>query len=438
MTPPDYVLAIDFSLDHLDVALDAPDGTPLLHHRAFPNNWPGYQDLRQELLTYLDPTTPAGLTVTGESTGNYWWHLFYHISQDAELAPFHPTLALLNPAHVKHFRKALPEQDKDDALDPQLISTFYRSTRRHHAPYTFTERYLPLRQLLRAYSRLIHTLAAEKAFFLHLVYLLVSEYPRLKPFSDPLGVASAYLLTAYPDLSVLATVPLDDLARLITQATTGHFADPDAKARQVNQVLRQSYPLAPGLRPTVQTLLDLTLAHVRFLEQQQQTYRQHIEAALAQLPEAALALAEPGLGPILVGGCLSEIQDTQRFVTGWKYDRRRKRERPRTYRDGQAAVAKLAGLWWPRQSSGHFASQDNDLAQERNSYLRFWLVQTAVSLKRHQADYRAYYDQKRKEATHHHHKRALILTTRKATRLVFALLYKGQQQWREEGQATTG
>jgi transposase len=427
----EYVLSVDISLDCLDIALRAPEGQYLLHHQAFSNNWPGYQELRQELLRLLPAGEAAVLTVAAESTGNYWWHPFYHISQDPALAPYTPRLAVLNPAHVKNFRRALPEADKADPLDPQLIGTYYRAVG-VSGFHSFQERYLPLRQLTRAYSRLIHSLAAEKTFFLHLVYLLVSEYLRVKPFSNPSGVASAHFLTNYLDLAGLADLSLDDLAEIVEQSSRGHFRDARENARKLQQVARDSYPLPDFLQPTVQTLLELSLAQIRFLEGQQKVYQELIEAQLAQLPEAQLALALPGLGPILVGGCLAEIQDTRRFTSGQKYDRKKKRYRPRTYRDGQAAVARLAGLWWPGQSSGQFKSQDNRLARERNPYLRHWLVQAVVSLKRHQDDYRAYYWKKYRETTHHKHKRALILTARKATRLIFALLHKGQQQWLPE------
>ncbi len=430
MVQAEYVLAVDVSLDHLDVALEAPSGEYLLHHRAFPNNWPGYLELREELLAHLDPTEPARLTVAGESTGDYWWHSFYHISRDPALAAFQPALAVLNPKHVKHFRRALPEQDKDDVLDPQLIARFYHAAG-VKSFYTFHERYLPLRQLTRAYSRLIHALAAEKAYALHLVYLLASEYPRVKPFSDFLGVTSRRLLTTTGDFADWLDLSLEELVALVEEGPA-HFPDSDQKARQLQCVARNSYPLAETLRLPVQTVLQLTVEHVRFLQSQQQAYQGLIAAELERLPEAQLTLAQPGLGPILVGGCLAEIQDTRRFLSGQKYDRQKKRYRRRTYQDAQAAVGKLAGLWWPYQSSGHFASQDNQLAHERNTYLRFWAVQAAASLKRHQADYRNYYWHKFKESSHHQHKRALILTARKALRLIFALLHKGQQRWLEE------
>ena len=148
------------------------------------------------------------------------------------------------------------------------------------------------------------------------------------------------------------------------------------------------------------------------------------------------ALNFKGLGPVLVAGCLSEIQDTSRFVTGTKFDRRLKMNRPRTYRDGQAAVAKLAGLWWPRHDSGQVQGLQPFLARERNPYLRYWLVQAAHTLRQYQPDYGRYYWKKYHEAHNHHHKRAIVLTARKAVRLIFALLHKGRLACLEEGLLT--
>ncbi len=49
---------------------------------------------------------------------------------------------------------------------------------------------------------------------------------------------------------------------------------------------------------------------------------------------------------------------------------------------------------------------------------------------------RAYYRRKYDETAKHKHKRALILTARKAVRLIFALLYKGQMRRLEEEAST--
>jgi hypothetical protein len=429
----EVVLSIDFSLDQLDVALR--DGQPLWAwpHRAYDNNWSGFQALKEDLLAYLGQQSQVRLTAVGESTGPYWWHLFYHLSHDADLAAYEPSLALLNPLHVKRFRQALPEQDKTDLLDPHLLERYYQAVGVKH-PYQFEDRYLHLRALSRAYCRLSHTLAAEKAFLLSVLYLTASEYQRLKPFSKVFGVTSQQILDECADIQAIADIPLETLTEQLQALSKNSLPDPHSNAQKLHQVAHDSYPLPPKLAATLHIVLQHTLDHIRFLSDQQKAYQKLITQELSLFPEAQLALAEPGLGPILVAGFLSEIQDTRRFITGTKFDRKHKSYRPRTYRDGQAAVAKLAGLWWPKHASGRFEAQDLHLSRERNPYLRYWFVQSGHTLRRHQAEYALYYGRKFNEAHHHHHKRALILTARKSVRLVFALLHKGQLARLEEEQ----
>lgn len=354
----EHVLAFDFSLDSLDVALANPDGDWIIPHQAYVNNWAGFQQLKQEVIAALsDLDGPVRLTAAGESTALFWWHAFYHITSDPDFEPFNPALALLNPLHVKNFRRAQPEDDKEDDKDARLVGTYYGTMGAKH-PHTFDPRYLPLRQLSRAYFRLTHTLAAEKSFASSLVYLLASEYRRVKPFAETLGVTSGHILTEYPDIAAVADVPLDPLVAELNLLSCNHLKDPEESAHKLHQVAHRSYPLPDFLAPTVHTVFRMTLEHVRFLERQQREYKRLIEDQLEQLPEADLALAESGLGPIIVGGCLGEIQDPRRFTTGRKFDRKRNRWRDRKYRDGQAGVAKLAGLWWPRNSSGRFVGDD--------------------------------------------------------------------------------
>lgn len=428
----DVVLSIDVSLDRLDVALRTDDSGWQWPHRPYSNNWPGYQQLKQDLLSELEPQAVDQLTVVAESTGPYWWPAFYHLAHDDDLTAWQPRLAVLNPRHVKRFRKALSEQDKSDLLDPQLIDRYYQAVGVKQF-YQFDDRYLPLRFLTRAYSRVSHTLAGQKAYLRSLLAIHASEYQRRPPFSDLFGVTSLHLLDEFDDIQALADAPLDDLTEQLRRWSANALTDPERSARRVQQTAGGSWPVPPALAPTLHLIVQQSLAHIRFLSDNQKTYQHLIEQQLQQLPEANPALEFTGLGPILVAGCLSEIQDTRRFITGTKFDRRLKRQRPRTYRDGQAAVARLAGLWWPQNDSGRFQATDRHLAHERNPYLRYWFVQAAHSLRHHNPDYTAYYWHKFHEVHIHQHKRALTLTARKAVRLIFALLHKGQRTCREEG-----
>lgn len=431
----DAVLSVDVSLDQLDVALRTDDSGWQWPHRVYINNRPGFEQLKAELLTELGQQAVAQLTVVAESTGPYWWPAFYQVAHDADLAAYQPQVAVLNPHHVKRFRQALPEQDKNDLLDPQLIDRYYQAFGVKHF-HQFNTRYLPLRFLSRAYARTIHTLAAQKAYLRSLLFIHSSEYQRLEPFSDLFGVTSLQVLDEFDDIQALADMPLDELSDHLRQWSGNTLPDAPANAHRLQQVANHSYPMPQSLAPTLHLIVQQTIAHIRFLADTQKAMQGLIEQHLQHLPEADLALAQPGLGPILVAGCLSEIQDTPRFITGTKFDRKRKRLRPRTYRDGQAAVAKLAGLWWPQNASGRFQAEDHHLARERNPYLRYWFVQAAYTLQRFDPDYKAYYWRKFYEVRQHQHKRALVLTARKAVRLIFALLHKGQLTCREEGLIT--
>jgi len=433
----EMVLAIDFSLDRLDVSLRGDEREWLWAHQAYPNNWLGYQQLKQELLAELDRASPVRLTAVGESTGSYWWHAFYQFSHDDDLQPFSPELALLNPARVKGYRKALAEQNKTDPDDARLIDQYYRAVGVEH-PYQFPDRYLRLRTFSRAYARVTHTLASEKAYLLSVLYLWGSEFQRQqqKPFSNLFGATSQYVLDEFADIQAIAAIPLPELTTLLVQRSGNTFSDPTATARNLHQVADHSYPIPTYLADALHLVVQHTLAHIRLLSDNQQAYRQLIEQELATLPEAQLALAFKGLGPILVAGCLAEIQDTTRFTTGTKFDRRTNTQRPRTYRDGQASVAKLAGLWWPSQDSGRVQGVQPHLARERNPYLRYWLVQSGHTLVRYQPDYCQFYWKKYHETHTHQHKRALILTARKTVRLIFALLHKGRQACLKEGLLT--
>jgi transposase len=431
----DAVLSFDVSLDQLDVALRTDDAGWQWPHRAYGNNKPGFEKLKAELLAELSPAAVSRLTAVAESTGPYWWPAFYHLAHDAQLADYQPQLAVLNPQHVKRFRQALPEQDKNDLLDPQLIDRYYQAFGVKHF-YQFNDRYLSLRFLTRAYARIIHTLAAEKAYLRSLLFIAASDYQRLEPFSNLCGATSLQVLDEFDDIQSLAEIPLDQLTEQLRRFSGNTLPDPNHNAQQLHQVADQSYPLPSSLTASLHAIVQLAIAHIRFLADNQKTMRHLIEQQLQQLPEANLALKQSGLGPILVAGCLSEIQDTTRFISGTKFDRKLKRLRPRTYRDGQAAVAKLAGLWWPQRDSGRFQADDRHLARERNPYLRYWFVQAAYTLQRYDPDYTAFYRRKFYEVQQHQHKRALILTARKAARLIFALLHKGQRIGREEGLIT--
>ena len=110
-----------------------------------------------------------------------------------------------------------------------------------------------------------------------------------------------------------------------------------------------------------------------------------------------------GIGPVYAAGLIAEIGDIHRF-------------------DDHHALAKYAGLVWTQYQSGEYESENTHRMRTGNKYLRYYLVQASDAIRKHDTEYKAFYQKKYKEVTKHQHKRALVLTARKLVRLVHSLL----------------
>ena len=96
----------------------------------------------------------------------------------------------------------------------------------------------------------------------------------------------------------------------------------------------------------------------------------------------------PGIGSVWASGILSEIGDITAFHSS-------------------DALAKYAGLYWPKGDSGDFTSEDNKMSKAGNPYLRYYLVEAANSVRKHMPEYADYYARKYAEVTKHQHKREI-------------------------------
>jgi transposase len=151
--------------------------------------------------------------------------------------------------------------------------------------------------------------------------------------------------------------------------------------------------------------LTSALSHIHFLTQQLKPLERRIARELERFPHTLLSV--PGIGPVYAAGLVAEIGDVRRFPD-------------------DDALAKYAGLWWPRHQSGDFEAADRPLSKAGNAYLRYYLCEAANSLRMHNEPYRQFYERKFKETPKHPHKRATVLTARKLVRLVYALLRSNQ------------
>ena len=231
-----------------------------------------------------------------------------------------------------------------------------------------------------------------------------------------------------------AGLSLDELAERLGSWSGGTLEEPRETARKLQQVATESLPLDEPLLTPVQHILDLTREHITFVEQQIQQVEQWIAAAVqTHQPQALLLDTIPGVGLVLAAGIVAEIGDLQRFFRTPKWDKKRQRYHAKTLREVEDSVAKLAGLWWPRNASGDFVAEDRHLAKTGNRYLRYYLIQAANGMRRHIPAYTRFYSRKFREVPRHKHKRALVLTARKSVGLFVGLLHRKEAYRPQEG-----
>jgi len=147
--------------------------------------------------------------------------------------------------------------------------------------------------------------------------------------------------------------------------------------------------------------MSISISSMRAIQAQVKALDKEIERQFDNIPNTLTSI--PGIGPVFSAGIIAEVGDINRF-------------------DGQAKLAKYAGLAWKKHQSGEFEGQNTRLIVSGNRFLRYYLIEAAQSLVCCDAEFKRYYDLKFKEVNKYQHKRALALTARKLVRLIFRLL----------------
>ncbi len=422
-------VGIDFGQKSAHFCLLYPDGRPLDVHRAFVNSADGFAQAKQLLLDACARDTFDGVDVSGEATGYYWLPFFLQLHADPDLAAHHLQLFLLNPRWVRWFKKCFAPDDKSDRRDPFYIAERTR-TRRPAVSWSPSFDTLPLRFYTRLRFHLVQDLVRAKGYFSALLFLKTSAYVRLKPFANVFGATSRHILSEAPTLERLAALSLPELAQHLDDLSRHRLSEPLDTAGKLQQVAAQSFTLPTALQEPVQRSLDLTLAHIAYLEAQIQQVEAWITAQITHQPAIAKLATIPGVGAVFSSGIGAEIGSVERFLMGTKWDKVHKRLRPKNLRDAEDAIAKVAGLWWPRADSGDFEAEDRRMAKSGNRYLRYYFIQAADKMRIHIPAYAAYYARKFKEVSKHQHKRAMVLTARKSVGLFVGLLHRTRRSAR--------
>ena len=395
-------VGIDVSSEDLKVCAMNIDGDTLEAFTVL-NNYDGATHLRDKLLSLADQVKPKEIHIGLESTSVYSWHPAMFLHEDSSLQERGTKVFTINPKLISKFREAYSDLDKTDYVDAWIIADRLRFGR---LPMTMVlqEQYISLQRLTRMRFHLVHNLAREKQYFLQHLFFKFSAFTS-EVENNVFGHAITELLLEQYSLDDIGSMDLTELADYLKEKGRNRFPDPEKVAKCIQKAARSSYRLSKCVEDTIDILLATSIESIRTIKQQ----IKHIDQAIVRLLDSIPNTLEtiPGIGRVYCAGILAEIGDVHRFKD-------------------QAAIAKYAGLTWQKHQSGKFEAEDTKRIKSGNQFLRYYLVEAANSVKRHDAEFQHYYQKKFAEVPKHQHKRALVLTARKLVRLVDALLRNDQ------------
>lgn len=365
------------------------------------NNVTGAYELEAVLARHAQKLQSKELKVATEATSFYDFHILEFLAESEILANHNLKLYRFNPRLIKPFKVSLKLRDKTDPDDAYAVAEYLRFRQESAEEYRAKMEHLPLQRLTRFRWHLVQQLVRERNYFLSQLFLKFSAFGKGKPFSNTFGVTASAVIEEFMTPDAIANATDEELIQFIIKHGRNRFSDPEEVVQKLKYVARESYRLRPALAENMHRILCLSLANIRTLKASLKELNQTIHKQLSAFSITLTSIK--GIGDVYAAGIFAEIGDINCFPS-------------------EAQVARFAGLAWKRHQSGNFEAQTTRLDKQSNAYLRYYLVEAADSLRRHNPEYRAYYNRKYAEATKHQHKRALVLTARKLVRLVDALL----------------
>jgi transposase len=404
-------VGIDISMKDFKVQFMDNQGEIVAKRRRFLNDDPGLGSMIDLILAICKGNAMDHVIIGLESTSVYSWHLQMGLASERRLAPYQCQVYVFNAKVVANFKKAYVDLPKDDWTDAWVIADRLRFGRLPESCQV-DFRYLPLQRLTRFRYHLMQTITREKNYFLTNLFLKFNTLQQNDVFSNLFGATSEAVLTEFLSPEEIAARPLDELINFLMEKGKKHFTNPMATAEALKNAARNAHRLKGNLLEPLNLILATSIETIKCLEKQVKTIDKAIIGELSHFKHTLDSV--PGLGPVFCAGLIAEIGDIRRFRN-------------------DAALAKFAGLTWRRNQSGEFEADETPITKTGNSYLRYYFVQAANSVRQFEPEYREFYTRKYRESKTHHHRRALVLTARKLVRMVDALL-RSNQLYMPQGQ----
>lgn len=365
------------------------------------NDQTGADTLIQKMLDTAKKEQLQHLRIGMEATSNLGWHLAHYLKN--ELQNYEPNIQsqvyVLNARKVARFKKGYDTLPKNDRIDAWVIADHLRFGRLPHEMKDIIQ-FEALQRLTRTRFHLMKNIKRDKTYFLNQVFLKFSGMRQDNPFSNTFGTTSLAVIQELEPEQIMA-MSMEELIQFLQDKGKNRFENPEEIAAYLKKIARSSYRLDKAMSDPVNISLATTLSVIQHMESEVKKLDKEIAKIMKGITETLTSVK--GIGPVFAAGILAEIGGIDRF---------------KDHND----LAKYAGLVWNQTQSGEFEAEETSRMRTGNKYLRYYLVQAADSVRKHDSEYRAFYQKKFDEVPKHKHKRALVLTARKLVRLVFMLL----------------
>ena len=380
----------------------------------FGNNQPGADALADMIADCMRKHKNLDtIIVVLESTSVYSIHISNFLSTSEVLMPYKPYVFCVNPKTTANYRKSYVGMEKTDPTDAFLIADFARVGRTKKLEPWRGSQFIALKRLTRHRMHLTECITREKTYMVSNLYLKFSELHLLegdnKPFGNVYGATASAVLTEFMSPQEIIDSSEEDLLEFISVKSRNRISDISKTTELLRKAARDSYRLDKCMYEPLSISIASSFNCIHAYQREIKLIDEAIMKCINGMSPNALLILQsiPGIGPVWASGIISEIGDITAFHSS-------------------DALAKYAGLYWPKGDSGDFTSEDNRISKAGNSYLRYYFGEAASSVRNHIPEYADFYAKKYAEANKHQHKRALALTSRKLVRLVFGLLAKNQ------------
>lgn len=295
----------DWAEDHHDIEI-VDEGGRRLARRRLPEGLAGISQLHALIAGCL-PEEQAGLPAQ-EAAGQV------KVGIETERGPWVQALVAagyevfpVNPMSVARYRERHSTSGaKSDAADAHLLAEIVRLDRAHHRPVAGDS---PLAEAVKLTARAHQSLIWDRSRHVLRLRAALREFftAALEAFADLDAPDALELLGLAPDPDRGAALSRAKITAVLRRA---HRHDPEAKARQIQEILR-----APQLRqpPQVQgAYAAIVSGQVRLITElntQIAELGEVVAAHFGRHPDAEIYASQPGLGVILGARVLAEFGD---------------------------------------------------------------------------------------------------------------------------------